>query len=275
MEAVADATAPPSDTSPQSNTSAPAHASAPSGATSLPAAAMLTGSPAASCGVMARAPGGPSLAELLDVREEQLAGVHSRVRLLDCPKNKTVITEGERTQSIYVIRSGKVKVFLNGNNGREISISVLGPGEYFGEMGLDEGPRSASVTTLAASQFFVVPVAVFRQLIARHPDFAMAVIRKLILRARSLLNNVGSLALLDVHGRVARLLFDLASEEDGVLVVNGPLTKQDIANRVGASREMVSRVFRDLVSGGYIEVRKGRIAVARTLLDRKLATCSR
>ena len=224
-------------------------------------------------GTAIRSLGEPSLAQLLGLREDELRDVSSRMRMLDYQKNRTVITEGEKTHSIYMIRSGRVKVFLNGTNGREISLNTLGPGEYFGEMALDEGPRSACVTTLEASQFFVIPVTVFRQFVARHPDFAMGLIRKLISRARGLLNSVGGLALLDVHGRVARLLLDLAVEQDGKLVVSASPTKQDIANRVGASREMVSRVFRDLAADGYIDVRKGCITIAKTLPDHKISSC--
>lgn len=223
----------------------------------------------------ASASAAPGLAELLGLREEEVRSVASRVRMLTYPKGCTVVTEGESAQSIYVIRFGRVKVYLNGSNGREISLHVLGAGELFGELGLDDGPRSASVTTLEPTQFFVVPVAVFRQFVATHPHFAMGVIRKLIARTRGLLTSLGNVALLDVHGRVGKLLVELAREENGQLVIAGPPTKQDIANRVGASREMVSRVFRDLVSAGYVEERKGRITIAKSLPDHKLASARR
>ena len=209
-----------------------------------------------------RAPRFPSF---LGLQDEELHSLAEHAKLQAYPKNKLVVSEGDRTNSIYVIYSGRVKVFLYGRNGKEIDLNILGPGEYFGEMVLDSGPRSASVMTLEASQLFVIPHGVFREFVIRHPEFAMRLIKTLIFRTRGLLNNVRSLALLDVYGRVARLLLDLAKEEDGKLVIVGKLTKQDIANRVGASREMISRVFRDLAQGGYIELTKGRITIAKSL----------
>lgn len=202
---------------------------------------------------------------LLGLEDEELHSLSEHAQLQSFPKNKIVVSEGDRTSSIYVIRSGKVKVFLYGRNGKEIDLNILGPGEYFGEMVLDSGPRSASVMTLEPSQLFIIPHAVFREFVIKHPEFAMRLIKTLIYRTRGLLNNVRSLALLDVYGRVARLLLDLAEDEDGKQVILGKLTKQDIANRVGASREMISRVFRDLAQGGYIELEKGKITIVRSL----------
>ena len=202
----------------------------------------------------------------LGMQDEELHSLSAHAKLQSYPRNKIVVHEGDRTDSVYVIHSGRVKVFLYGRNGKEIDLNVLGPGEYFGEMVLDAGPRSASVMTLEASQFFIIPQPVFREFVIKHPEFAMRLIKTLIHRARGLLNNVRSLASLDVYGRVARLLLDLAAEdEDGKLVILGKLTKQEIANRVGASREMISRVFKDLSTGGYIELEKGRIVIAKSL----------
>lgn len=203
----------------------------------------------------------------LGLQDDELQSLSVHAKLQSFPRNKVIIHEGDRTDSVYVIHSGRVKVFLYGQNGKEIDLNILGPGEYFGEMVLDSGPRSASVMTLEPSQLFIIPQPVFRDFVIRHPEFAMRLIKKLIFRARGLLNNVRSLASLDVYGRVARLLLDLAGEEDGKLVIHGKLTKQEIANRVGASREMISRVFKDLTVGGYIEVEKTRITIARSLPD--------
>ena len=170
----------------------------------------------------------------LGLQDEELHTLSVHAKLQSFPRNKLIIHEGDRTDSVYVIHSGRVKVFLYGRNGKEIDLNILGPGEYFGEMVLDSGPRSASVMTLEPSQFFIIPQPVFRGFVTKHPDFAMRLIKTLIFRARGLLNNVRSLASLDVYGRVARLLLDLATEEDGRLVIHGKLTKQEIANRVGA-----------------------------------------
>jgi CRP/FNR family transcriptional regulator, cyclic AMP receptor protein len=207
----------------------------------------------------------PKFPSFLGMRDAELQSLSAHAKLQSVPRNKIVIHEGDSTDSVYVIHSGRVKVFLYGKNGREIHLNVLGAGEYFGEMVLDSGPRAASVMTLEPSQFFIIPQPVFREFLTKHPDFAMRLIKTLIFRTRGLLNNVRSLSSLDVYGRVARLLLELAVEQDGVLVIVGKLTKQDIANRVGASREMISRVFKDLSTGGYIELAKDRILIAKTL----------
>ncbi len=216
-----------------------------------------------------RGPSGPGgkFTSFLGMQDEELQSLSAHAKLQSFPRNKLIIHEGDHSDSVYVIHSGRVKVFLYGKNGKEIDLNILGPGEYFGEMVLDSGPRSASVMTIEPAQFFIIPQAVFREFVIKHPEFAMRLIKTLIFRARGQLNNVRSLASLDVYGRVARLLLDLAGEEDGRLVIQGKLTKQEIANRVGASREMISRVFKDLSVGGYIEVEKNRITIARTLPD--------
>ena len=183
-------------------------------------------------------------------------------------KNAVIVNESDRSDSIFIIVSGRVKVFLHGKDGREVVLNVHGPGEYFGEMILDEGPRSASVVTLETSKFLVIRKADFRRFLSEHPEFAMRLINRLMLRVRALTENVGSLALLDVYGRVARLLLELAVEKDCRLVVAERLTQKDIADRVGASREMVSRIFKDLAAGGYIEVEDRRITIRRDLPPR-------
>jgi CRP/FNR family cyclic AMP-dependent transcriptional regulator len=132
-------------------------------------------------------------------------------------------------------------------------------------MVLDEGPRSASVMTLEPTRFLVVPKEDFKEFVTKSPEFALHLILKLIKRVRALTNDVKSLALLDVYGRVARMLLDLAVERDGTLVIENKPTQQEMANRVGASREMISRILGDLSSGGYIEVERDRITIARAL----------
>jgi CRP/FNR family transcriptional regulator, cyclic AMP receptor protein len=170
------------------------------------------------------------------------------------PKNAVVVNEGDRTDSLYVILSGRVRIFLADDEGHEVTLGTQAAGEYFGEMILDEGPRSASVMTLEPCRFAIVSKEAFTDFLAAHPQFTVRLIRKLIHRARALTANVRSLALLDVYGRVARLLLDLAVERDGRRVIPERLTQQDVATRVGASREMVSLIFRDLSAGGYISV---------------------
>jgi CRP/FNR family cyclic AMP-dependent transcriptional regulator len=132
-------------------------------------------------------------------------------------------------------------------------------------MALDEGPRSASVITLEPTRLLVVPKDDFAAFLAKSPEFALHLVRKLIRRVRALTHDVKSLALMDVYGRVARMLLDLAVERDGALVIEDRPTQQEMANRVGASREMISRILTELAAGGYIEVARDRITISRTL----------
>jgi CRP/FNR family cyclic AMP-dependent transcriptional regulator len=177
------------------------------------------------------------------------------------PKNAVVVHEGDATDSLYIIVSGKVKVYVADESGKEVVLNTEGPGSYFGEMVLDGGPRSASVMTLEPSTFAVVAQSEFRKFLTENPDVAVHIIEKLIARTRALTDSVKSLALLDVYGRVARLLLELAHEEKGKLVIGEKLTQQDIANRVGASREMVSRILGDLSKGGYIDISDKKITI--------------
>lgn len=197
--------------------------------------------------------------------EAELKAVSQRGVTRVFPKNTVVVSEGDRTDTLHIIVSGRVKIYVSDEKGKEIVLNHAGPGEYFGEMVLDEGPRSASVMTLEPTRFLVIPQEDFKGVVAQSPDFSLHLIRKLIRRVRALTNDVKSLALMDVYGRVARMLLDLAVERDGALVIENRPTQQEMANRVGASREMISRILTDLAGGGYITIARDRITIARTL----------
>jgi CRP/FNR family cyclic AMP-dependent transcriptional regulator len=198
-----------------------------------------------------------------ELTAEELRAITRQAITRGFPRNAIIINEGDRTDSLYVILEGRVKIFVADVQGREIVLATQGPGEYFGEMILDEGPRSASVMTLEPSKFLVVPKEDFKDFLMRNPAFAVRLIEKLIHRVRNLTENVKSLALMDVYGRVARLLLELAQPQDGKLVITERLTQQDIASRVGASREMISRIFKDLTAGGYVRLDRKQITITR------------
>ncbi len=178
-------------------------------------------------------------------------------------KNTIVVTEGERSDSLYVILAGRVKVFVSDEHGKDLVLTVEGPGEYFGELALDEGPRSASVMTLEPCKMAVVANDVLRGFLTSHPEAAVQLLRGLTGLVRRLTESIKDLALLDVYGRVAKLLLELGREVEGRLVIDQRLTHQDIADRVSASREMVSRIFKDLTTGGYIANEGGKIVICR------------
>jgi CRP/FNR family cyclic AMP-dependent transcriptional regulator len=154
-------------------------------------------------------------------------------------------------------------------DGKEVILSLIGPGEFFGEMGLiDDSPRSASVVTIEPCELLSITKRDFKRCLAENFDMAMAVMRGLVRRLREADRKIGSLALLDVYGRVARLLLDMSEDVNGQKIVAKRLPKQDIAKMIGASREMVSRVMKDLQMGGYIEMRGSTIVVRDTVMLR-------
>lgn len=181
------------------------------------------------------------------------------------PRNTILINEGDLGDALYIVLSGRVKVFASNEAGREFVIDFHGPGEYVGEMSLDGAPRSASVMTVEPTTCAVVNRAQLRDFILAHPDFAMHLIERLIRRVRVTTSNLKSLALSDVYGRLARLLNALAQEVDGRLVVPEKLTQQDIADRVGASRDMIGKLMKDLIGGGYLAVEDRTITILRKL----------
>ncbi|HEU4441765.1 MAG TPA: Crp/Fnr family transcriptional regulator [Burkholderiales bacterium] len=178
------------------------------------------------------------------------------------PKQAIIVSEGDDTDSLYLILAGRVKVYLSDETGKELILAIKGPGQYFGEMVLDSRPRSASVMTLEPSQFAILSRADFKAFLLRHAEVALQLIENLIRVARGLTHNVRSLAMLDVYGRVARILLELAVDQGGgKLVIPEKLTQKDIAARVGASREMINRILRDLTAGGYVTLEGGRITI--------------
>jgi CRP/FNR family cyclic AMP-dependent transcriptional regulator len=207
------------------------------------------------------APSQPQLAALPEGAVRQLAS-HGQVRTFR--KNAVIINEGEAGDSLYVILSGRVKIFVADGEGREMILDTLGPGDVVGEMTLDAGPRSASVICTETVTFSMLTRAVMREAIVASPDFALQLISTLICRIRQATDLVKGLALLDVYGRVAGLLLKLAvKQDDGRLVINEKLTQQDIADRVGASRDMVNRIFKELTAGGYLTVESRQIVLNR------------
>ncbi len=205
----------------------------------------------------------PSADPLAPLTPETLRAIAATGVVRSYPKNAILINEGDVGDSLYIVLAGRVKVYSSNPAGREVVIAFHGPGEYLGEMSLDGSPRSASVLTLEPTTCALVTRASFREFILAHPDFALHLIEKLIQRVRLTTENVKSLALSDVYGRLVRLLLALAVEQDGKLIVPEKLTQQDIAERVGASRDMISRLLKDLVAGGYLNVRDRTITVLK------------
>jgi CRP/FNR family transcriptional regulator, cyclic AMP receptor protein len=195
------------------------------------------------------------------VSDADLSALADRTAVRSYPKQAIIVNEGDESDSLYLVMSGRVKIYLADEHGKELILAIKGPGQYFGEMVLDGDARSASVMTLEPSQFAILARGDFRTFLLGHAEVALQLIHNLIRVARGLNRSVRNLAMLDVYGRVARILLELAVERDGKLVIPERLTQKDIAARVGASREMINRILRDLTTGGYVSVQDGRITI--------------
>jgi CRP/FNR family cyclic AMP-dependent transcriptional regulator len=202
-------------------------------------------------------------APLWSLSEKHLKALAQRGTVKAYPKNTVIVNEGDRSDTLFIVLAGKVKAYLADEEGKEVLLSTQGPGEYFGEMILDQGPRSASIMTLEPSKFSVVTTEQFKTFLIEHPEAGPELVVSLIHRVRELTKTVGNLALLDVYGRVARMLLDMATEEAGQMVIGEKLTQQEMANRVGCSREMISRILKDLRTGGYLRIDGERTIIAK------------
>lgn len=198
------------------------------------------------------------LAQVADPGMRMLASVGWLQRM--APQT-VFVNEGESADSAFVILSGRVKVFASDAQGAEIVLNICGPGECIGDMALDGGPRSASVITLDRVSCSVVSRDALRKAVADNPDFALRLITTLIRRNRIATSKIKGLALQGVRERVHSLLHGLSVERDGTRIVGERLSQTEIANRVGASRDMVSRVFKELQAEGCIRVDRRQITL--------------
>jgi CRP-like cAMP-binding protein len=178
------------------------------------------------------------------------------------PRGSVILFENDPGDSLFVIKEGRVKVVLIGEDGREVILGVLSVGEHFGELSLiDDRPRSAHVIAMEDSHLLVLRREDFRARVEASPAVAWSLLTELSRRLRRADEKIGGLVLLDVPGRIARLLVDL-SMETGNEVIDKPLTHQTIAQMIGASRETVSRAMKDFQDAGWISVERRRIRLA-------------
>ena len=199
--------------------------------------------------------------------EHQLGLLTSMVTRKTFARGTTIISAGGPTDSLYIIISGRLKVMMSDEEGREVILAILGSNEFFGEMSLvDDSPRSASVVAIESCELLSLAKGDFNKCLEDNFEMAMTVMRGLVKRLREADQKIGSLALMDVYGRVARLLLEMSEDVGGERIVVKKLAKQDIAKMIGASREMVSRVMKDLQIRGYIELRPGGLLLRDNIL---------
>jgi len=192
----------------------------------------------------------PLFSGLDETELERLSRVATRRR---AGRGEQVVRAGESADALLILLTGRAKVTNFDEEGREIILAWLGPGEFFGEMGLIDGsPRSASVVAVENCELLSIGKNEFQRCMQDNFQVVLKLMQILVRRLRDADRNIESLALLDVYGRVARLLLDMSEEEGGKRMVKQKISKQDMARMIGASREMVSKVMRDLEVGGYI-----------------------
>jgi len=193
--------------------------------------------------------------------EGELTVFAELVRERSYPKGSVILFEDDQGDALYLVAAGQVKVVLIGEDGREVILSVLGEGSFFGEMALiDDEPRSAHVIAMEDSTVLVLRREDFQARLRSSPEVAVGLLRELSRRLRRADEKIGSLVLLDVNGRVADLLLRLAAEEGGERITR-KITHHVIAQMIGSSRETVSRTMRDFVERGFIQVTRKDITL--------------
>jgi CRP/FNR family transcriptional regulator, cyclic AMP receptor protein len=198
----------------------------------------------------------PIFSELDDAHLEELSRLTTR-RHLD--KDAVVFFENDPGDSMFMVQSGRIRVTILGDDGREVILSMMGPGEFFGELALlDDEPRSATAIATEATELLCLARLDFEGLLRDNSSIMAALIRVLASRLRRANQQISTLALLDVYGRVASVILDMAREEGRRLkdgrVVFRRATHQEIANRIGTSRETVTRMLKDLERHQLIRV---------------------
>jgi CRP/FNR family cyclic AMP-dependent transcriptional regulator len=197
------------------------------------------------------------------ISDEEAASISRATRERIYPKNSVIVFEDDPGDALFVVKSGQVKVVLISEDGREVILSVLGEGDFFGEMSLiDDQPRSAHVIAMEDSRLLVLYREDFHRCLERTPRIALGLLRALSRRLRSADDKIGGLVLLDVPGRVARLLLELADDGNGT-TISRSITHHTIAQMIGSSRETVSRTIRTFTENGLLTVSKQTIEIVK------------
>ncbi|MCI0654015.1 MAG: Crp/Fnr family transcriptional regulator [Methylococcaceae bacterium] len=205
----------------------------------------------------------PIFSQLPDDARRSLAS-HATVKTY--PKNAIVINEGDDTASFHFILSGTVRVYVSDEHGKELTLSVDGRGKYFGELALlDDAPRSASVITCEKAVCGVISKAEFKAWLNNNPNAPFGIIKGLVSKVRILTDKVRTLALSDVYGRLIIEIQNMAEDAGETKIIHNRPTQQDLANMIGASREMVSKIFKELIKGKYITLDGKKLIINKKL----------
>ena len=194
----------------------------------------------------------------------QLDNIGAQMTLRTVEKGEVILRQGEVAETIFIIIAGKVKVYISDepDTHREVIVSTLGAGDFFGEISLfDQEPRTANVAALERTHVQSLSYETFQRVIEQSPDIARKMMSAMAARLRHADRQIGTLALMNITSRVSRTLLELAIMSNGHRVVGEPFTQKDLAGMVGASREMVNRTLKALTDQGYIAVQRKSITI--------------
>ena len=198
--------------------------------------------------------------------DETLSALASHAKQNTFPKNAFIITEGDETNSLYILLSGKIRVFTSDAQGKEVTLLIQTPVTYFGELALlSSEPRSASVITLEKTRCAIIAQSDFKKWLFDHPDVAFGLIQDLAGTVRRLTDKVKLLALSNVYERTIQALQEMATKEGDIFVINNRPTQQELANIVGSSREMINKIMKELTKGSYIVIEGKSLRIERKL----------
>lgn len=182
-------------------------------------------------------------------------------------RGEIIVEQGRKSNALFILLNGRARVLTADSRGREVILAVLQAGDYVGEMSLiDNEPHSATVRAEVQTDMLILGRAEFARCLPESSSLAYAILRGLVMRLRAADRQIESLALLDVYGRVARTLLDMAEEDNGIKIIRNKVSRQDMAKIVGASREMVSRVMKDLEERGVIETQENGSVILKERL---------
>ncbi len=202
---------------------------------------------------------------LSQVPEEALAALASRAKVIKFPKKGMIIAEGDQTSSLYIILSGKVRVFGSNDKDKEVTLLIQEVGSYFGELALlSDEPRSAAVEALEKTVCAAISKTDFIHWLKLNPDVAIALLSVLSEKIRFLTEKVKQMALSNVYERTIKILHDMAEKEGDIYVIHNRPTQQELATMVGSSREMVNKVLKELTKGGYVTLDDKSLRIENT-----------
>lgn len=203
---------------------------------------------------------------LANLPDEAIYSLAAHAKSVKFPNHAVIISEGDETRSLYILLSGKVRVYTSDEKSKEVTLLIQEAGSYFGELALlGDEPRSASVETLEKTVCAMISKDDFKHWLGSHPDVVIALLSELSAKIRQLTDRVKDMALSNVYERTIKVLKDMAVPEGDVLVIHDRPTQQELANMVGSSREMINKIMKELTKGGYVVVKDRTLRIENKL----------